>query len=156
MNAKLLSNTVKEEIGKELREAIHTLIRGCGTLDMEMAFQIISDSPDFLMMGTDGSLCDYQTYLEDNKNYLMGCSNFKLATFKEEIRILDRELAIFSWAYGAEATLKTGERDLVENAGASFVFNKVDGEWKVVLFFSSLSNLEANNPTHDLGGGEIV
>jgi hypothetical protein len=137
MNAEFLSNSVKEEIEKELREAIHTLIRGCETLDMEMAFQIFSDSPDFLMMGTNGSLCSYQTYLQDNINYLMDCSSFKLTTFKEEIRILSSEMAIFSWAYGVEATLKTGERDIVENAGASFVFKKVDGDWKVVYYHES-------------------
>ena len=67
----------------------------------------------------------------------MTCSNFKLTTFKEEIRVLNRDMAIFALAYGAEATLKTGERDIVENAGATFVFNKVNDEWKVVHYHES-------------------
>jgi hypothetical protein len=132
-----LSRSEKEEIEKELREAISTLIMGCEALDMKLAFQAFSDSPDFLMMGTDGSLCDYQTYLENNISYLMTCSSFKLTTFKDEIRILNRDMAIFSWAYGAEAILKTGELDIVEKAGASFVFSKVNNEWKVVYYHES-------------------
>jgi len=137
VKSELLSSSEIETIEKKLREAIHTLSIGCETLDIELAFQVFSNSPDFLMMGTDGALCDYQTYLNNNISYLMTCSNFKLTTFKEEIRVLNRDMAIFAWAYGAEATLKTGERDIVENAGATFVFNKVNDEWKVVHYHES-------------------
>jgi hypothetical protein len=139
MNTAHLSSTERKKIEKELREAIDTLIVGCETLDMDLAFGIFADSPDFLMMGTDGSLCDHRTYLDNNINYLMACSNFELTTRREEIRVLGRDVAIFSWAYGAKATLKTGERDIVENAGATFVFGKVDGEWKVVYYHESSS-----------------
>jgi hypothetical protein len=139
MNAEYLSSSEKEKIENELREAINTLIAGCEALDMELAFGVFSDSPDFLMMGTGGSLCDYQTYLNNNINYLTTCANFKLTTLKEEIRILGCDIAIFSWAYRAEATLKTGEQDIVENAGATFVFSKVSGEWKVVYYHESSS-----------------
>jgi hypothetical protein len=137
MKVEHLSNSEKEKIKNELHQAIDTLIAGCEALDMELAFRVFSNSPDFLMMGTDGSLCDYQTYVNNNINYLMTCTDFKLTTFQEEIRILDRDTAIFAWAYRAEATLKTGERDIVENAGASFVFSKVNDEWKVVYYHES-------------------
>jgi hypothetical protein len=137
MNREHLSSSEKEKIKEELQEAINTLIGGCEALDMELAFRIFSNSPDFLMMGTDGSLCDYQTYLHNNIDYLMTCSSFKLTTLKEEIRILNRDMAIFSWAYRAEATLKTGEQDVFEHAGATFVFGKVNDEWKVVYYHES-------------------
>jgi hypothetical protein len=137
MNGEHLSSSEMEQIKKELQEVINTLIMGCEALDMEVAFGMFANSPDFLMMGTDGSLCDYQTYLNNNVDYLMTCSDFKLTTFKEEIRILSRDMAIFAWSYGAEAALKTGEKDIVENAGATFVFRKVDDEWKVVYYHES-------------------
>jgi hypothetical protein len=85
MNAEHLSSSEKERIKKELQGAIKTLIAGCEALDTELAFGIFSNSPDFLMMGTDGSLCDYQTYLNNNIDYLMTCSNFELTTLKEEM-----------------------------------------------------------------------
>ena len=137
MNAEHLSSSEKEEIEKELQEAINALVAGCEALDMELAFGVFSNSPDFLMMGTDGSLCDYQTYLNNNIDYLMTCSDFELTTLKEEIRILNRDVAIFSWAYRAKATLKTGEQDIVENAGATFVFGRVSDEWKVIYYHES-------------------
>jgi len=134
MNMDTLSRTENETILKELREAISALIRGCETLDMDLAFDVFFDSPDFLMIGTDGTHCDYSTYLNNNIDYLKTCARFELTTFKEEIRILTGETAIYSWAYGAEATLKTGEKDIIDKAGATFVFHKIRGEWKVVYY----------------------
>jgi hypothetical protein len=137
MDGERLSGVEEEKIKAELREVVGILIAGCEALDMEMAFGMFSDSADFLMMGTDGSLCDHQTYVKNNVDYLMTCSRFELTTYREEIRVLSRDVAVFSWAYGARATLKTGEQDIVENAGATFLFGKVDGEWKVVYYHES-------------------
>ena len=132
-----ISTIEKLKIEEEIRGVINALITGCETLDMDLAFQAFSNTPDFLMMGTDGSLCDYQTYLENNISYLQDCSGFKLSTIRDEIRILDCDTAIFSWAYGVEATFKTGEKDIIENAGASFVFKKEKNGWKVVYYHES-------------------
>jgi hypothetical protein len=137
MKTASLSNAEQERVKEALRRTINSLIRGCEALDMELAFSVFSDSPDFLMMGTDGSLCNYQTYVTNNVDYLTMCSSFELTTFGEEIRILDSDTAIFSWAYGAKATLMTGEQDVIENAGATFVFRKLENEWKVVYYHES-------------------
>jgi hypothetical protein len=148
MNAEGLSSSEKDTIEREIRAAIGTLITGCETLDMDLAFQVFSDSPDFLMMATDGTLCDYHTYVDGNVEYLRTCSSFKLTTFRDEIRILKPDLVLFSWAYGAEATLESGEKDIVEKAGASFVFSKVEDEWKVVYYHESSlppTRVEAGN-----------
>jgi hypothetical protein len=133
----LLSSDEKEKIKEEIKKTINTLILGCVSLDMDLAFAVFLDSPDFLMMGTDGSICDHQTYLKNNIDYLMNCSSFELSTLNEEFRILNRDIVIFSWAYRVEATLKTGERDIVENAGATFIFSKIKDEWKVVYYHES-------------------
>ena len=124
----------KNRIEEEISEIINTLIQGCVTLDMDMAFGMFSDDPDFIMMGTDGSQVDHATYVNNNITYLTDCSAFELTTFNGETRVLDENTAIYSWAYQAKATLKSGDIDMVDNAGATFVFRKVDGEWKVVYY----------------------
>lgn len=132
-----LVSAEQESIAAEIRKSIRKLIRGCEALDTDLAFEIFYDSPEFLMIGTDGTHSDYNVYLDSNIGYLKTCTRFKLATFKEEIRVLDHQTAIFSWAYRAEATLKTGEIDIVDKAGATFVFRKLGGEWKVVYYHES-------------------
>lgn len=148
MNLQSLTIAEKEQIQQEIKAAINTLILGCENLDMDLAFSMFANSPDFLMMGTDGTLCDYQTYLKNNIDYLMTCTSFKLTTYREEIRIIDPEIAIYSWAYGAEAILKTGEQDIVENAGASFVFEKKNRVWKVVYYHESSTPPKRIMPGH--------
>ena len=137
-----LSENEIEEIKKILDININLLIKGCETLNMEMAFKIFKNSPFFLMMGTDGTLCDYNTYINNNINYLKECSNFKLVTYNKEIRILDQNNAIYSWTYGVEATLKTGDKDIIKNAGASFIFKKINSKWEVVYYHESSLPME--------------
>ncbi len=139
----------KGKIEDELNSAINRLISGCEKLDMALAFEIFSDSSEFLMMGTDGSLCDYQTYLKNNIDYLSGCESFKLITFDRKIRIINSEVAIFSWAYGVEAKLRTGDIDIIDNAGASFVFRKIENTWKVVYYHESSVPPKRNSPPRE-------
>ena len=91
METQHISNSDKEKITNEIKEAVNTVIMGCEALDMDLAFSIFSNSPDFLMIGMDGSLCDYQTYLKNNRDYLMTCSSFTLTTLKEEIKIAGKK-----------------------------------------------------------------
>ena len=132
-----LTDQEHRQIEDELNAAIDQLIEGCTAMNMESAFAMFSDAPGFLMMGTDGTLCDFQTYLKNNIDYFAGCESFRLETFKREIRVVNSGAAVFSWAYGVEAKLITGESDVIRNAGASFVFHKIRNEWKVVYYHES-------------------
>ena len=99
-NSQKLSAAETAQIQQEINAVMDTLITGCEDLDLDMAFGMFADAPEFLMMGTDGALCDYQTYLKNNVDYLRTCASFKLTTYRAEIRILDRETAIFAWGMG--------------------------------------------------------
>jgi hypothetical protein len=141
-----LSN--KEKIEIEIQTIIETLIQGCEALDMDMAFSMFANIPEFIMMGTDGSQVDHETYVNNNIAYLSDCSAFELTTFNSETRVLDENTAIYSWAYAAKATLKSGDVDMVDNAGATFIFHKLNGEWKVVYYH------EATVPPRRIAKGE--
>ncbi len=70
--------------------------------------------------------------------------NLPSSSEKEQIEHEIRE-AINTLIVGCEAldmelaTLKTGEQDIIENAGASFVFSRVNDEWKVIYYHESSS-----------------
>ncbi len=89
------------------------------------------------MIAADGSLCDFVTYYDNNVMYLETCSAFSLTTLETDVLVLRPDLAVLSWTYRAEATLRTGERDVVDRAGASFVFEKRDDEWVVIRYHES-------------------
>ena len=129
-----LSQLEKDRIKKEIKEAFNNVVDECESLDMELAFRVFHNSPDFYMIAPDCSICDYRTYIDNNINYLRECSDFKLTTFDEKIKLLNSDMAVYSWIYKAEATLKTGDRDIVEKAAATFLFEKIDNEWKVTYY----------------------
>ncbi len=137
MGAAVLSDVEKKQIASAVKAAVDTVIAGCEALDMEMAFAPFLDAPEFCMMRADGSLCDYQTYIQDNVDYLSTCARFDLTTVQTEINVLAADLAIFSWVYKVVATLKSGEQDVIDNAGASFTFKKLGDEWKVIYYQES-------------------
>ena len=139
MSTRAVSGSEIQKIKGEIRNAVDSLIKGCESLNIDQAFGIFRDFPDFRMIAMDGSLCDYQTYLQNNIDYLAECSSFELTTLDERIDILASDIAIFSWIYRVVATLKSGERDLIEKAGATFIFRQIEDQWKVVHYHESTS-----------------
>ena len=126
-----------EKIANEILRILDDLIEGCETLDMDLAYGMFSRSPDFLMMNTDGALCDFATFYKNDVDYLGTCARFSLTTYSTDVRVIDRDHAVLAWSYKAEAFLKMGERDIVDKAGASFVFVRKEDEWKVAYYHQS-------------------
>ena len=131
------SESKRKKIEAEILAALERLIAGCGALDMGAAFGPFSRSSEFRMIGADGSLCDFETFYGDNVSYLGNCSAFSLATIASDVLVLRSDLAVLSWIYRAEATLANGERDVIERAGATFVFEKREGRWVAVRYQES-------------------
>ena len=129
-----LSKSEKDKIKKEVKGAFNTIIEGCETLDMDLAFKVFHNSPDFYMIGIDCSICDYQTYINNNINYLKECSSFKLTTFDEKMKLLNEDMVVYSWIYKAEAAFKNGNKDIIEKACATLLFKKINNEWKIIYY----------------------
>ena len=104
---------------------------------MDLAFKVFSKSPDFFMIAGDGNYYDYQAFFDNNKNYLESCSKFELFTTKLDIKVLSSDLVIVSWLYKAVATLQTGDQDIIEKAGATFLFKRIDTDWIVINYHES-------------------
>jgi hypothetical protein len=132
-----LSKADRLQIEGEIRAVLDDLIRGCESLDLDLAFGMFSDSPDFLMMATDGTLCDHDAYVGNNVDYLKTCTAFSLETSDVRVRVLEADSAVLAWSYAARATLSTGETDVIDKAGASFVLRRVDDRWTVVYYHES-------------------
>ncbi len=133
----MVTEAERKRIEGELDEILAALIAGCEALDLEAAFRRFTRSPEFLMLGSDGSACDFATFFANNRVYLKTCSRFRLTTLTKTIRVFERDLALLAWTYRAEATLKTGETEIVERAAASFVFRRVIAAWQVVFYHES-------------------
>ena len=132
-----IAKAERERIEQEVLETLDLLITGCERLDMERAFSPFSRSPEFRMIAADGTSCRFDEYYANNVAYLRSCTSFSLATTAADVLVLRSDVAVLTWTYRVEATLESGARDMIDHAGATLVFAKDDGAWKVVRYHES-------------------
>ena len=131
-----------ERIEAEVLAVLDRLIDGCERLDMDLAFGIFDRSDTFRMVAGDGTVCSFADYYTNNIAYLETCAAFEIETIRTDVLVLRHDLAILTWSYRVEATLTSGARDIIDRAGATFVFELQDGQWKVVRYHESSGLVE--------------
>ncbi|MBN1406255.1 MAG: nuclear transport factor 2 family protein [Calditrichaceae bacterium] len=133
-----MTNKMDEKtIINEIDQILDDLSASYELLDVERSFSFFSDDPDFFMIGSDGLIYDHETFYMANKMYFNECSKFELITYFKDIKVLTNTLVLVTWHYKAIATRFTGGREIFDPAGATFLFRKIDGQWKVVNYQES-------------------
>ena len=126
-----------EIIIKEIDQVLDDLIASYEALDLDTSFKFFSADPEFFMIGSDGLIYDHETFYNANKMYFSECSKFDLITYIRDIKVLTNDLVLVSWHYKAMATLRTGGKDVFDTAGATFLFKRINGQWKVINYHES-------------------
>ena len=121
----------QEAAKKELAEAVNAIIKGLETMDAEVLFQSYSNSPDFILFTTDGTMADYQLAKSHNAGWFKSLSSLKVATVKEEFRFLPGNVVVCAWRATFAMTFKAGGEPKMDFA-ITFVFKKSENRWKVV------------------------
>ena len=121
----------QESAKKEIKGAVNAIIQGLERLDAEVLFQSYSDSPDFILFTTDGTMADYRAAKNHHVQWFKSLSSLKVTTVSDEIRFLSDDVAVCAWCATFAMTLKTGGEPKVDFA-ITFVFKKIDNHWKVV------------------------
>ncbi len=133
----MINNIDQETIINEIEGVLDDLIASYEAMDLEASFSFFSDDPDFFMIGSDGLIYDHETFYNTNKMFFKECSKFELITYFKDIKVLTNDLVLVSWHYKAIASRLTGGRDVFDTAGATFLFAKTGGPWKVVNYQDS-------------------
>ena len=126
-------NPQKQETAKiEIREIVNQIFKSANNLDLESLFKYYSDTPDFLLVHLDGSLLDYQGAKMITGETMKALSFVNYSIIKDEFRFLPDNIIICAWNGKCEMTLKTGENLKMEKIGITFIFKKIDNQWKVI------------------------
>ncbi len=126
-----MSPQEQEATKKELIEAVNTIVRGLEKMDAEVLFQSYSNSPDFILFATDGSMADYQAAKNHHVQWFKSLSLLKVTTVEDQFRFLPGNVAVCAWHAHFEMTLKTGGDPKMDFA-ITLMFKKIDNHWKVV------------------------
>jgi uncharacterized protein (TIGR02246 family) len=137
----------QESAKKEIREVIDRLLQAADALDAEALLSSYWNSPDFILLTTQGSMVDYQGAKAGFAGMYQVLTALKFTTFKDEFRFISENTVLCAWTGKCDATYKTGERATIETYAFTFVFKKLDDQWKVVYSHESASPPVLVTPT---------
>jgi ketosteroid isomerase-like protein len=132
---------------KEIGEVLNQQLQAASRLDAEALLQSYSDSPDFILLTTMGSMIDYQGTKNGTAETYKSLSALKFTTIKNEFRFLPGNIVICAWLGKCDFTLKTGERATIDSFAITFVFKKLDNRWKIIYSHESASEPVEETPT---------
>ena len=132
---------------KEIREVVDLILQAGDKMDVEALFQLYSDSPDFILFNTDGSMVDYQGAKNGAAEMFKSLAVLKYTTVKEEFRFLPNNIVICAWLGNCEMTIKTGEHLNINTYAVTLVFRKIDNQWKVIYSHESALPPVQEKPT---------
>jgi ketosteroid isomerase-like protein len=127
----------QETAKKEIREVVNLIVQAANKMDVEALLQPYSNSPDFILFNTDGSMVDYQGGKNGTAEWFKSLAALKFTTVKDEFRFLPNNIVICAWLAKCEMTLKTGEHSKIDTYGITLVFRKIDNQWKVIYSHES-------------------
>ena len=143
----LMSPQEQETAKKEVKEVVHEIFQSLEKMDIEGLSMSYLSSADYILFTTDGTMADYQTAKDHHAKWFKSLSSLKVTTIKEEFRFLSGNIAICPWLGTFDMMLKSGKQMKI-NFAITFVFSKIDDQWKVVYQQSSALPLAKEKPAN--------
>ena len=127
----------QETAKKEIREIAGKIFQNLEKMDAEALFQSYSNSPDFMFITTDGSIVGWQEAKNHHAAWFNSLSSLQVTTNKDNFRFLPGNIVIYGWAGKFEMTLGSGQQLKNDKFAITFIFSKINNQWKVIHQHSS-------------------
>ncbi|NWF89556.1 MAG: nuclear transport factor 2 family protein [Ignavibacteriaceae bacterium] len=127
----------QETAKKEISEGVKVIIQNLEKMNAEALFQSYSNSPYFMFLTTDGSMVGLQEAKNHHAAWFKSLSSLKVTTIKDEFRFLPGNIVICGWQGKFELTIGSGQLLKIDKFGITFIFSKIDNQWKVIHQHSS-------------------
>jgi hypothetical protein len=129
----------QEVAKKEIRAVSDRIVQSLNTMDLEALLQPYWNSPEFVLVNTEGSMGDYQTTRNGTVEMFNLLASLKYTTVKDEFRFLPDNTVIYAWFGKSEFAFKTGQQARIDAYAITFVFRKVENTWKIIYAHESAS-----------------
>jgi ketosteroid isomerase-like protein len=128
-----MTSEEQETAKKEILEAVSTIFKNLHNMDAEALYQSYAESPDFIQISTEGSMVDFQNAKNLHAKWFTTLSSLNVTPIKETFRFLPCNTVIYLWLGKFEMTTKQGRQLKVDQFGITFIFRKMDSQWKVIF-----------------------
>jgi len=134
-----MSPQEQETAKKEIRQIFDLQIAACEKPDLDALFQAMWNSPDFIAIMADGKTFDYQGAKNSTADFFKAFPSAKFTTVKDEFRFLSNDLVLYAWNGTCDMTLTTGAHSKIDSYAVTYVFRKIDNQWKIIFSHESAS-----------------
>lgn len=133
-----ISREENDRITKEVESVINSIFDGWKHLDVNKAFkESFSDSPEFTYIGVDGSIMNYTDFFNLAKKEFDSQKSAEININEKKIHVISNNVVVVSLNYTG-SFFSTDTKLTFPNCGGTYVFNKIEGKWKVVHFHESI------------------
>ena len=130
----------QEVAKKEITQVLDQQLQAASKLDAEALLQSYANTPDFIFLTSTGSMVDYQGTKNGTAEMYKSLATLKFTTTKSEFRFLPGNVVICAWLVKCDVTFKTGENAAIDSYAITFVFKKLDNQWKIIYSHESASS----------------
>jgi ketosteroid isomerase-like protein len=122
----------KDSIIKEVMPVFEAITRYTSGAQADSLLKSYSDTPDFLHISSDGTIRDYAGFKKVCGEYYETVKEQKLTKTREIFQVLDDSTVLLCWSGNIDAHIKNGGIMKLSNYTVTFLFKKINGEWKVI------------------------
>jgi ketosteroid isomerase-like protein len=127
-----LTQQDKDQIKKEVSAVFANMVTSYEQLNMEAMLKYYWDSPDFIYVNADGTTIEQKDLKKTFEEVYKTFGALKIITAREEYRILKKDIVLCLWLGKSEANMKDGSLITYNTDAVSFLFQKINEEWKVI------------------------
>jgi hypothetical protein len=132
-----LTEEVRARIIEEVRPVVQAMMAASQRLDIDAAIKDCQDTPETLVVGSDGTITDFKSLREELRGFYASQASLRFTPIREVFQVLAPDLVLYAWTYRVDGASRKGRRWVIDPEAASFLLRKVDGAWKFIFFHES-------------------
>ena len=133
----ILAENEKEIIKSELQSIMNQFIQNNEIGNMEKAIEPYSDSPEFIIISSNGQISDYNKFMVENKYYFEALKSQKFSKSEIIYTFINNETVIITWGCSAFVQMKDEQEIKIDPYTVTFIFKKANELWKVIYAHGS-------------------
>jgi len=116
----------------EVKKAADALSTYSASSQLDSLLACYADVKDFRAFSADGIMRNFDEFRKIATGFYDSVSRQQVSTIREDFSVIDSNLVIVSWLGNIDAFFKNGNTMKMKNYGVTFVFKKIDNQWKVI------------------------
>ncbi len=117
---------------KEVMPVFEAIARYTASAQADSLLKSYADIPDFLHISSDGTIRDFAGFKKVCSEYYETVKEQKLTKNREIFQVLNDDTVLLCWSGNIDAHIKNGGIMKLINYTVTFLFKKINGEWKVI------------------------